>query len=72
MSGPLRGLPFGACASLDAIGGSRRVKKNIFLRHIVTELAEGAQVVENPERSPVRGEHQLVVLDDQVVHRRGR
>ena len=45
---------------------------NILLRNVVVELAQWIDVVENPERAAVRGDYEIVVLNDEVVHRRGR
>ena len=37
------------------------------LGHIVGELANGRKVIQNPERTPVGSQHEIVVFDDQVV-----
>ena len=45
---------------------------NILLRHVVGELAQRTDVIQNPERPPMRSHDEIVVLDHQIVHRRGR
>ncbi len=60
------------CSRLNAISSRRRVQESVFLRDLVAVLAQRREVVENPERAPVRGNHQIVILDHQIVHRRRR
>ena len=40
--------------------------------HFRVQLAQGREVVEDPERPAVRGDHQIIVFDHQVVDGSGR
>src|SRR5260370_11197296 len=53
-------------------GGVRFEKMRVFRSNRGASLAQWAKVVQNPERAAVRGNHQIVVVDDHVVdgHRR--
>ncbi len=42
----------------------------LLLRNGIVVLPQRADVVENPESAAVRRNDQIIVLDDQVVHRR--
>ena len=50
-----------------ANGGPRREKMRGFRGNGCAGLAQGAHVVQHPERSAVSGDHQIVVVDDHVV-----
>src|SRR5437879_4081798 len=66
-------LLLSACgAGLNAVGRTRSVEMNILLRNVVVELAQWIEVVENQERAAVRGDYEIVVLNDEVVYGRGR
>jgi hypothetical protein len=65
-----QGIVFGKLAGLNTVRGCGGVEMNIQLRHVVTELAQGTDVVENPERATVGCDHEIVVFDYEVVHRR--
>ena len=45
---------------------------HILVRELARHLPKLAQAVQYPETAPVRGRHQIVVLDSQVVHRHDR
>src|SRR6202035_3023950 len=51
---------------------SRRGSVEVYIpfSNLVTILPQGRNIVENPERTPMRCQQQVVVLHDQVVNRR--
>src|SRR5439155_200193 len=54
----------------DRIGDREQVR--VVLADAAAEVAHGLQVVENPQRPAVRRQHEVVVLDDQIVDGDGR
>src|SRR5579864_1801661 len=52
---------------METVRNGRRVEVCGLPGDIVGELANGRKVIQNPERTPVRGKYQVVVFDDQVV-----
>jgi hypothetical protein len=57
---------------VHAIRGRGLVEMHVFLGNGIGELAQRRDIVENPERASVRGQHEIVVFDDQIVDRRDR
>ena len=68
----LRRMSLRAGSRLNAVRRRRRVKECIFLRDLVRVLPQRRDIIENPERASMGRNHQIVVLDDQIVHRRRR
>ena len=63
---------FSGSSRLDALSYRGSVEEDILLCDVVAELAQGSDVVENPEGTPMRGEDEIIILDHQVVHGRRR
>ncbi len=55
-----------------AYGGSWREKVRVFRGNGCAGLAQGAHVVQHPERASVRCDNQIVVVNDQIVDRSRR
>ncbi len=49
-------------------GGTRREQVRIFAGNGSVRLAQRADVIEHPERAAMRGHHQIVAVNDEVVH----
>ena len=58
-------------ARLHAVSRIRSVEMYVLLRHVVGELSQRTDVIQNPERPPMRGDDQIIIFDHQIVHRRG-
>jgi len=54
-------------AGLNAIGWTGRVEMSVLLRNVVGELAQRADVIENPERATVSCYYEIVVFNHEVV-----
>src|SRR5271155_1551249 len=55
-------------ASLNAVCGRRTVEINGLLLHLVAELAQWADVIQDPKRASVCGDDEIVVLHYEIVH----
>ena len=57
---------------VHAPGRRRIVQPHRGFARRIARLPQRRDIVQNPERAPVRGQHQVVAVNDQVVHRRRR
>ena len=53
---------------VNALGHRGRVQMHGLISNVSGELANRAEVIEDPERTPLSGDHEVIVLDDEIVN----
>jgi len=52
----------------NAVRRLRPEKVRLSARHVVAQLAQRRHVIQYPERSPMSGDHEVIIVDHQVTH----
>src|SRR5258708_27164990 len=65
-------MMFASLTALNAIGRPRSVEMNRLLFQVVVELAQGADVVQNPEGPAMGRNYKVIIFDHQIVNRCSR
>src|SRR6266849_8729816 len=62
----------GVVVATETVAQLRREKISIGFGHLGSDLPKWSDVVENPERAPMRSDYDVIVMDHQIANRRGR
>ena len=68
----LRRMPLPTRPRLNPKRRGGLIQERGFLRDILAVLPQGRQIIQNPEGPPVCRHHQIVIFDQQIVHRHSR